>query len=77
MNFCTKQKPGHRHRKQTYGHQGERWAESKKKLPRSLESHTTIYIKKAGWAGGFPGGQMVKNLPAMQDTQVQSVGQKD
>ena len=25
----------------------------------------------------FPGGQMVKNLPAMQETQVQSLGQED
>ena len=26
---------------------------------------------------GFPGGTVVKNLPAMQETQVQSVGQED
>ena len=26
---------------------------------------------------GFPGGQMVKNPPAMQETQVQSLGQED
>ena len=26
---------------------------------------------------GFPGGSVVKNLPAMQETQVQSLGQKD
>ena len=26
---------------------------------------------------GFPGGQMVKNLPAMQETQVQSLHWKD
>ena len=25
MNLFTKQKQTHRHRKQTYGHQGERW----------------------------------------------------
>ena len=26
---------------------------------------------------GFPGGSAVKNLPAMQETWVQSLGQKD
>ena len=26
---------------------------------------------------GFPGGSVVKNLPAMQETQVQSLGQKE
>ena len=26
---------------------------------------------------GFPGGSVVKNLPAMQEMQVQSLGQKD
>ena len=26
---------------------------------------------------GFPGGSMVKNLPAMQETQVRSLGQED
>ena len=26
---------------------------------------------------GFPGGSVVKNLPAMQETQVRSLGQKD
>ena len=26
---------------------------------------------------GFPGGSAVKNLPAMQKTQVQSLGQED
>ena len=26
---------------------------------------------------GFPGNLVVKNLPAMQDTQVQSLGQED
>ena len=26
---------------------------------------------------GFPGGTVVKNLPATQETQVQSVGQED
>ena len=26
---------------------------------------------------GFPGGSVVKNLPAMQETQVQSLGQED
>ena len=26
---------------------------------------------------GFPGGSMVKNLPAMQETQVQSLNQED
>ena len=28
----------------------------------------------AGFQRGFPGAQMVKNLPAMQETQVQSLG---
>ena len=27
--------------------------------------------------GGFPGGSVVKNLPAKQETQVQSLGQED
>ena len=27
--------------------------------------------------GGFPGGSVVKNLPAMQETQVQSLGWED
>jgi len=26
---------------------------------------------------GFPGGSEIKNLPAMQETQVQSLGQED
>ena len=26
---------------------------------------------------GFPGGSVVKNLPAMQETRVQSLGQED
>ena len=26
---------------------------------------------------GFPGSSVVKNLPAMQETQVQSLGQED
>ena len=26
---------------------------------------------------GFPGGSVVRNLPAMQETQVQSLGQED
>ena len=26
---------------------------------------------------GFPGGSVVKNLPIMQETQVQSLGQED
>ena len=26
---------------------------------------------------GFPGGSVVKNLPAMQETQVQSLGRED
>ena len=31
----------------------------------------------AGFQRGFPGAQMVKNLPAMQETQVQSLGWED
>ena len=31
--------------------------------------------KHASW--GFPGGSVVKNLPAKQETQVQSLGQED
>ena len=27
--------------------------------------------------GGFPGGSVVKNLPVMQETQVQSLGWED
>ena len=30
-----------------------------------------------GVEGGFPGGSLVKNLPTMQETQVQSLGQED
>ena len=29
------------------------------------------------YAFGFPGGSVVKKLPAMQETQVQSLGQED
>ena len=30
-----------------------------------------------GWGKGFPGGSVVKNLPAKQETQVRSLGQED
>ena len=33
-------------------------------------------LEKKG-EGGFPGTQLVKNLPAMQETQVQSLGGED
>ena len=36
--------------------------------PRSQKDHTKSY---------FPGGSVVKNLPIMQETQVQSLGQED
>ena len=39
-----------------------------------------IQEKAQFWAlkcGGFPGGSVVKNLPAMQETQVQSLGWED
>ena len=29
------------------------------------------------WGGGFPGGSVVKNLPAMQETRVQSLGREN
>ena len=43
-----------------------RW---KSRLTRRKEAVKTFW--------GFPGGSMVKNLPAMQETQVQFLGQED
>ena len=33
--------------------------------------------KRVKYGGGFPGGSVVKNPPAMQDTRVGSLGQED
>ena len=38
-----------------------------------LEPETTV----KSWERGFPGGSVVKNPPAKQETQVQSLGQED
>ena len=40
----------------------------------STKSHEKPYCKGKS---GFPGGSVVKNLPAMQQTRVQSLGQED
>ena len=42
-------------------------------LPFSYFSIEPFYFTLAG----FPGGQMVKNLPAMWETRVQSLGRED
>ena len=34
-------------------------------------------LKSSNWKEGFPGGSVVKNPPAMQETWVQSLGQED
>ena len=36
-----------------------------------------IYVAEVGRILGFPGGSVVKNLPAMQETCVQSLGWED
>ena len=41
-----------------------------------LAIHRSPLEKKKG-EGGFPSTQLVKNLPAMQETQVQSLGGED
>ena len=38
-----------------------------------LQCYASFYYT-AKWIGGFPGGSEVKNLPAVQETQVQSLG---
>ena len=38
---------------------------------------TLIFIDHLHSSGGFPGGSDVKNLPAMQETQVRSLGGED
>ena len=45
----------------------------------SLASHLTLegHMRRANKLLGFPGGSVVKNLPAMQKTWVQSLGQED
>ena len=35
-----------------------------------------LYLNKTA-LGGFPDGSAVKNLPAMQETQIQSLGRED
>ena len=35
-----------------------------------------LYLNKTA-VGGFPDGSAVKNLPAMQETQIQSLGRED
>ena len=41
-----------------------------------LKSDTKPFIENKGWLGASLVAQMVKNLPAMQETQVQSLGQE-
>ena len=48
-------------------------ANVKMKLPSHHSQLKAKYIS----ISGFPGGSVVKNLPAMQETQVQSLGWKD
>ena len=42
-------------------------------LLRAQDQHTfwTLYQERVAWTQGFPGGSVVKNPPAMQETQVQ------
>ena len=43
-----------------------------------LESYLQLFTKQTSvYVKGFPDGSVVKNLPAMQETQVPSLGQKD
>ena len=44
-------------------------------LPDCTTAYKLSQGKKLGW--GFPGGSAVKNPPAMQETQVQSLGRDD
>ena len=39
--------------------------------------HLLLYEPRSGNSMGFPGGSVVKNLPAMQGTQLWSLGQED
>ena len=41
------------------------------------DSFETSYYSTPVFTVGFPGGSAVKNLPAMQETQVASLGQED
>ena len=41
------------------------------------DSFETSYYSTPVFTEGFPGGSAVKNLPAMQETQVASLGQED
>ena len=36
-----------------------------------------MFIRSSAHFGGFPGGSVVKNPPAMQETQVRPLGQED
>ena len=38
---------------------------------------TSVFRKSYLYCKGFPGGSVVKNLPAVQKTQVRSLGQED
>ena len=52
----------------------------KKKLEKGIERQREVYQERKTWGGcgekdkgGFPGGPLVKNLPAVQETRVQSL----
>ena len=43
-----------------------------------MHKFVKFYIRfKVGFTWGLPGSSMVKNLPAIQETNVQSLGQED
>ena len=70
MNLFTKWKQSYRCRKQTYGY----WSEGVGRINR--EAGVDIYTRPYKIDGAFLVAQMVKNLPIMQETQVQSLGQE-
>ena len=71
MNLFTKWKQSYRCRKQTYGY----WSEGVGRINR--EAGVDIYTRPYKIDGAFLVAQMVKKLPALQETQVQSLGQED
>ena len=57
---------------------GERQkATGRKDLVIALLDHMRVKVFLSSYIGSFPGGSVVNNLPAMQETQVQSLGQED
>ena len=53
----------------------DRWEDKSNSSVSAIEEGT--FEGSTGVAGGFPGGSDLKNLPAMQETQVPSLGQED